>query len=124
MLVASFAHRFYGKCVISPLGIAVQEIITGLGHSSAVDWWALGKHFFHGHSLSLLQFPNHSNLTSCRDFCTGRDPNLRNAVWSNTIPREKSTKDIHQCAPKRPHLPDKHSGKHTCATVNAGPSAT
>lgn len=21
-----------------------QEIITGAGHSSAIDWWALGKH--------------------------------------------------------------------------------
>jgi len=22
----------------------IQEIITGAGHSSAIDWWALGKH--------------------------------------------------------------------------------
>jgi len=23
--------------------VLVQEIITGSGHTSAVDWWALGK---------------------------------------------------------------------------------
>lgn len=32
-----------------------QEIITGAGHSSAIDWWAVGK-LVKFHAFQLLQF--------------------------------------------------------------------
>lgn len=42
-IVQSLVCNFHYKILVYML----QEIITGAGHTSAVDWWALGSYCFH-----------------------------------------------------------------------------
>lgn len=75
------------------------EIITGIGHSSSADWWALGiftfemlfalppfysenqDFMFNAIQNEPVKFPNHTKVTEeAKDFilkCTDKDPRIR-----------------------------------------------
>lgn len=82
---------------------SMQEIITGAGHSSAIDWWALGEHVLVEREIFYFYFFLTCNcylllVVTCRNLA------LWNAIWSNTISREEQAKNIWQHLAQRPHL--------------------